>query len=161
MADTTQPEIGFRTAKGEWRPPYAIKFVPLFCWPLRPLEALKWLFGGGYLWPWDLFFIVTATVTWIWLQPPLSRCVEFHAGWIGQIYLINLTLLWLVAGGWHLLLYILKVQGMQHKYYPHWTQVNDRNFLFHNQLYDNIFWSLRERLHNLDSLRGTLFLGGG
>jgi sterol desaturase/sphingolipid hydroxylase (fatty acid hydroxylase superfamily) len=141
MADSTQPEFSFRTAKGEWRPPYPIKFVPLFCWPLRPIAALKWLFGGGYLWPWDLFFMLTATVTWLWLQPPLSRCVEFKVGWISQIYLRNLILLWLVPGGWHLLFYTLKVQGMQRKYYPHWTQVNDRNFLFHNQLYDNIFWS--------------------
>ena len=88
----------------------------------------------------SLYFSL-ATATWLWLQPPLSRCAEFQAGWIGQIYLRNLILLWLVAGGWHLLLYTFKVQGMQRKYYPHWMQVNDRNFLFHNQLYDNIFWS--------------------
>lgn len=141
MADTTEPGYGFRTSKGEWRPPYATQYAPLFSWPLRPVAAVKWLFGGGYLWPWDLFFMLTATITWLWFLPPLERCVEFRPGWIAQIFLCNLVLLWVVAGGLHLLLYTFKLQGMEHKYYPHWQQVNERNFLFHNQLFDNMFWS--------------------
>ena len=97
MADTIQPESGFHAAKGEWPPPYAPRFIPLFCWPLRPIQALKWLFSGGSLWSWDLFFVLTAAVTWLWLQPPLSRCVEFRWGWIGPIHFVNLSLLWLAG----------------------------------------------------------------
>jgi sterol desaturase/sphingolipid hydroxylase (fatty acid hydroxylase superfamily) len=142
IANPTQPEFGFRTAKGEWRPPYPVKYAPLFCWPPRPVETLKWLLGyGGYLWPWNTFYMLLATVTWLWFQPALSRCVEFKVGWISQMYLRNLILLWLVDGGWHLLLYTFKVQGMARKYDPHWLRVGDRNFLFRNQLYDNILWS--------------------
>jgi len=68
--------------------------------------------------------MLTATATWLWLQPPQSRCVEFHRGWIGPIYLINLSLLWLVAGGLHMVFYIFKVQSTQRNYCPHWTRVN-------------------------------------
>ena len=30
MTDSTQSEFGFRTAKGEWRPPYPVTYAPLF-----------------------------------------------------------------------------------------------------------------------------------
>lgn len=97
MADTAQPESGFGRAKVGWRPPYAPRIVPLFRWRLRPMQALKWLFGGGDRWRWDLFFMLTTTVTWLWLQPPLSRWVEFDWGWIGPILLVNLSILWLAG----------------------------------------------------------------
>jgi hypothetical protein len=32
-ADPTNPDG--RDAKGEWRPPYPIRYSPLFTWPLR------------------------------------------------------------------------------------------------------------------------------
>ncbi len=57
------------------------------------------------------------------------------------MYLRNLGLLWLVSGGWHLLLYNLKLQGAERKYDPRWLARDDPKFLFHNQVYDNIFWS--------------------
>ncbi len=142
MTEATEPEHGYRTAKGEWRPPYPVKFAPLFIWPPQPIETLKWLLRyGGYLWPWNTFYALLATVTWLWFQPSLSRCVEFKAGWISQMFLRNLILLVLMNHGWHLLLYTFKMQGTKNKYDPHWLRVNDRNFLFKNQLYDNIFWS--------------------
>jgi sterol desaturase/sphingolipid hydroxylase (fatty acid hydroxylase superfamily) len=67
--------------------------------------------------------------------------VEFKADWIALMYLRNLILLWLVSGGWHWLLYIRKLQGAERKYDPRWLARNDPKFLFHNQVYDNIFWS--------------------
>src|SRR5581483_464672 len=120
MSDSTQLEFGFRTAKGEWRPPYPVKIAPLFVWPPRPTEALKWLLGyGGSLLPWNIFYMGLATVTWLWIQPSLARCAELGAGWISEMYLRNLIFLWIVTGGWHLLFYTLKLEGMSRKYDPH------------------------------------------
>ena len=137
-----RPKFGFRNAKGEWRPPYPAKSAPLFYWPPRPLQSVKWLFSyPGFLWPWNSIYLLISIATWFYLQPALGRCVEFHAGWISQMYVRNLTLLWLLAGGWHLLLYTFKLQGTKRKYDPRWLRVGDRNFLFRNQLFDNIFWS--------------------
>jgi len=143
MSDsTTEPEYGYRTAKGEWRPPYPVSYAPLFNWPPQVVATLKWLFRyGGYLWPWNIFYFGLATATWLWLQPPLSRCAEFRWDWIGLMFLRNLVLLWIITGGWHLLLYTFKVQGENRRYSNHWLRANDPNFLFRNQLYDNIFWS--------------------
>lgn len=130
------------TARGEWRPPYPVHYAPLCDWPPRPLALLKWLLGyPGYLWPWNTLYLLIALATWFWLQPPLSRCSSFEPGWIAQIFLRNLGLLWLTAGGWHLMLYTLKLQGTERKYDPRWLSTGDRKFLFRSQLHDNVFWS--------------------
>ena len=142
MADTKQPELGFRTAKGEWRPPYAIKFVPLFCWPLRPMAALKWLFGGGYLWPWDLFFMLTRH-RHMALAPaaPVPLCGISCGLDLPDLPHQSHPAL---AGGGRLALVVLHLQGARAcsaSITRIGRSVNDRNFLFRNQLYDNIFWS--------------------
>jgi sterol desaturase/sphingolipid hydroxylase (fatty acid hydroxylase superfamily) len=133
---------GFRNARGEWQPAYPVSYAPLFAWPPRPLRLLKWLLAyPGFLWPWNSVYLLITLVSWHFLQPPLPRCAEFKADWIALIFFRNLGLLWLVSGGWHFLLYTLKVQGTGRKYDPRWLARNDSRFLFHNQLYDNIFWS--------------------
>ena len=142
MPDSTQPEYGYRTARGEWRPPCPIKYAPLFVWPPRPIEALKWFVGyPGYLLPWNTIYLLISVVTWFYFQPALARCMHFKPDWIAEMFVRNLILLWMVAGGWHLLMFTLKVQGTTHRYDPRWLRVGDRNFNFSNQLYDNIFWS--------------------
>lgn len=131
-----------RNARGEWRPPYPVRYAPIFLWPPRPRDALKWLFSyPGFLWPWNSIYLLVTVASWLYLQPDLSRCTEFKADWIALMFLRNLGLLWLFAGGWHLVLYTLKLQGTERKYDSHWLRTNDRNFLFRNQLWDNIFWS--------------------
>jgi sterol desaturase/sphingolipid hydroxylase (fatty acid hydroxylase superfamily) len=57
------------------------------------------------------------------------------------MFLRNMVLLWMVQGGWHLLLFTFKAQGTERKYDPRWLRTGDRNFTFKNQLADNIFWS--------------------
>jgi sterol desaturase/sphingolipid hydroxylase (fatty acid hydroxylase superfamily) len=133
---------GSRNAKGEWRPADRAPYAPLFAWPPRPFTFLKWLFSyPGFLWPWNGLYLLITLGVWRFLQPPLSKCAELRADWIGTMYLRNVALLWLVTGGWHLLLYCWKLQGTERKYDARWPSVNDPKFLFRNQVYDNIFWS--------------------
>jgi len=135
-------DTGFRNARGEWEPSYPVKYAPIFSWPPRPLSILKWILSyPGFLWPWNSVYLLITVVSWYFLQPSLSRCAEFKPDWIGLMFLRNLGLLWLVSGGWHLLLYNLKMQGAERKYDPRWPARNDNRFLFRNQVYDNIFWS--------------------
>jgi len=141
-AKTGPDEFGFPRAKGEWRPPYPVQYAPIFVWPPQPLAVLKWLLGyPGFLWPWNSVYLLVTLVTWWYFQPALERCATFEPGWILQMLVRNLVLLWLTAGGWHLLLYTLKLQGTERKYDPRWLKTGDSRFLFHSQLFDNIFWS--------------------
>ncbi len=138
------PPTGFgtRNAKGEWRPPYAVHYAPLFRWPPQVNALLKWLFGWpGFIWPWQLLYFGVACATWFWFQPALERCATFQINWIAHMFLRNLVLIWIVAGGWHLVLYVLKLQGTEQKYDPRWQARNNNKFLFRNQVLDNIFWT--------------------
>ena len=131
-----------RNARGEWTPANSVKATPLFEWPPRPFRWLKWLLSyPGFLWPWNGIYLLITILIWRYLQPPVSHCVELKAGWMGLLFLRNLGLAWAVYGGWHLLLYIFKLQGTERKYDIRWPSRNDPKFLFHNQTLDNIFWS--------------------
>jgi len=135
-------KLEFRVAQHEWRPPDPVRYAPLCAWPPRLGALLKWLWGyPGFLWPWNAVYLLIALATWFWLQPPLERCATFAPGWIAQVFLRNLGLLWLTAGGWHLALYTLKLQGTDRKYDPRWPKADDPRFLFRRQAYDNVFWS--------------------
>lgn len=135
-------ESVYRNEKGEWRTPYPVPVAPIFMWPPRPKALVKWALSyPGFLWPWNAIYLLITVVTWFYCQPALTRCAELRWDWIAQMLLRNLVLIWLVAGGWHLLLYTFKVQGTDRKYDARWLRTGDRNFTFKNQLGDNIFWS--------------------
>jgi sterol desaturase/sphingolipid hydroxylase (fatty acid hydroxylase superfamily) len=140
--DSTAREFGSRDEKGHWRPPYPVRYAPLFTWPPRPLRFLKWLFGyPGFLWPVHSFFVGLALLTWYVLQPPLSQAVKLEFGWIALMYLRNMALMWLLFGGHHLVFYTLKLHGNRRKYHPQWLSPDNRKFLFGRQVYDNVFRS--------------------
>jgi len=140
MADS---EWGRRDSRGEWQPEELPKPSPLFQWPWRPLVVLKYLFAPqGFFLPYAAFYALLAVVSWLFFTPALARTVRFEVGWIAEIYLRNIAILILVAGGLHLRLYIMKGQGTKFKYTNKWMAANDPKFLFKNQVWDNIFWNL-------------------
>ena len=134
---------GTTDSRGEWQPAERPAPPPLWAWPPRPLKTLKWFFGyPGYLWPWNAILCLIAIVTWIYTQPELTRMVEFRVDWIAQIYVRNLGLLLLFAGGQHLWLYTFRGQGAKYKFNPKWLGGKDSRFLGGTQLRDNAFWSI-------------------
>ncbi|WP_322610323.1 sterol desaturase family protein [Pontiella agarivorans] len=137
-----QCEFGEYNSKGEWRPPYPVKYAPLFETPQKIGVILKWLLGWpGYIWPWHLLFFGVTAATWYWFQPSLEQCRTFNVDWILYMFIRNEILIWMVCGAWHLVLYILKLQGTKQKYDPRWQNKGNKKFLFKNQVLDNIFWT--------------------
>src|SRR5271169_325171 len=103
MADA---EWGKRDSRGEWQPNNLPKPSPIFRRPWEPKGILKYLFAPeGLLWPYNLLYALLAVATWLWFTPSLDRTAQFQVGWIAEIYLRNVVLLILVAGGLHLRLY--------------------------------------------------------
>ena len=100
-------DAGTRDARGEWQPDRLPRPSPLGRWPLEPVEILKFFFGqqGLLRWP-NLVYVSLALVSWLFLTPSLERMRLFAFDWILLIYLRNVALLTLVAGGLHLRLYI-------------------------------------------------------
>lgn len=123
-----------------------MRYAPVFAWPPQPLAVAKWCLSyPGFLWPWNSIWLAITLITWFYFQPPTDAFVNIWSEAARSaalfMYARNLILLWLTAGGWHAVLYTLKLNGSHQKYYPEWQAHNNPKFMFSNQVYDNIFWS--------------------
>ena len=133
-----------RTARAAWsyKPPLPIQASPYFRWPVNPLAIVKWLVGSWFPVSERLIILGLAVLSWAYFHPALEDCRELSLTWISQIYLRNLALMILVAGGLHLYFYLLRLQGDRFRYDTRPFPTNSRVFTFKSQVRDNIFWSL-------------------
>ena len=126
---------------GTYQPPSAINVPALYDWPPRPIAALRWLFFE-LLFPWGFFFIGLALVSWYYLTPSLETMSELRFDWIALIWLRNAALLSLVAGTLHWWLYVRRAQNKEYKFNDQWLATDNKMFLWGNQVWDNMAWSL-------------------
>lgn len=123
-------------------PAVPLSVSPFFTWPLRPLEMLRWVWHSWFLISEKLILVGIALVSFHWFQPPLEEVRTLAAGWIAELYIRNLCLMTLVAGGLHLYFYTFTAQGQTLKYDPRPLMVNGRQFTLGGQIRDNMFWTL-------------------
>ena len=142
MNNEKPADIGLFDTKGHWTPSGPKKKVPLFQWPIKPLESIRYIFKwGGLIWPINIICVGLAYLSFYIFQPELSQCKTLHVGWISIILLRNFIYLWVVYGSLHYILYIKKLHGSNRKYHPKWQAKNNKRFTFKNQVLDNILWS--------------------
>lgn len=125
-----------------YRPEVPIAVSPLFSWPPAPRQTLLWFRDRWFAIAENSILAVIALVCWTWFQPPLAEMQTLSLSWIGQIWLRNLILIVLVAGGLHFYFYTWRGQGWQLKYDPRELNATGRAFTFNSQLFDNVFWTL-------------------
>ncbi len=123
-------------------PPLPLQASPYFRWPIDVVAILKWMIGGWFPVSERLIILGLSVFCWICLSPSAEHCREFSLDWIGLVYLRNLALMILVAGGLHFYLYILKRQGNERRYDARPLATNKGAFTFRSQVRDNMFWSL-------------------
>ena len=128
--------------KQEWNyhPNIPIENNPLFAFPLRLKKIIKW-----YIDMWAPFsetaFCLIVAMVYLFLLPPIVLFKNFNFNSILTIYLFNITIMLIVAGGLHLFFYTLKKQDDKLKYDLR-SFSNNKKFTFNKQVLDNIFWSL-------------------
>lgn len=61
-----------------WIPPVPIETSPVFAWPPRPIPALKYLLGRGFVLSENAAYVGLALVTWFYLAPSLDRWHALH-----------------------------------------------------------------------------------
>jgi len=130
-----------KNPNGSYQPESRIDIPPIYAWPPKPLKALRWLFFGLF-YPWGFIFIALAFVSWYYLTPGLASMVEFKPGWIALLWLRNAALLAIVAGGLHWWFYMRRKQDKAFKFNDHWMATDSKLFLWGNQVWDNMFWSI-------------------
>ena len=90
----------------------------------------------------NLILVVLAVGCWFWLQPSLETTQSLEFGWIAFLFIRNLILMCLVAGGLHWYFHTRKKQGSELKFDKREMPAKARVYSFGNQLYDNMFWTL-------------------
>ncbi|MDG1423868.1 MAG: sterol desaturase family protein, partial [Paracoccaceae bacterium] len=123
-------------------PNVPITVSPLFNWPLKSLEVLKWIWKSWFIITEDLILIVVACISFFWFHPPLEQAQTFSIEWVAKLYVRNIFLLSAVAGGLHLYFYTFTQQGQKLKYDPRPLMKSGKQFSLGGQVRDNMFWSL-------------------
>ena len=133
----------FINSSGGWQPKQRLEFDPVFIWPPKPNQFIKWLLKfPGYIWPWNIFYIGIAFISFYYFQPEISRCITFKLDWISVILFRNIFLIILLAGFWHTRLYIFNRQYDKFKYNPNPLGKDKKHWFLGTQTRENMFWSL-------------------
>ncbi|MDP6090622.1 MAG: hypothetical protein QF537_01615 [SAR324 cluster bacterium] len=129
------------SSRGGYKPQQSIELPPLYARPPRPVAAVRWLLFE-LLFPWGFVWIGLAFFSWHFLTPSEQTMAVLEPGWIFQIWVRNVCLLLLLAGGLHAWLYLRRAQKREYKYNTRWPSLGSRKFLWQDQVKDNMFWSL-------------------
>ena len=144
----------------EWNyaPELPIGNNPLFDWPLN-IRAIFIYYRDSWLTLSEVsLFAILAIGGWWAHQAGLGGVgglggvdgrggvAGLEWGWAIQVWLRNLFLLVLFAGGFHWLLHHRQIQGTERKYVSRFGHRGGARFSFGSQLYDNMFWSLASGL---------------
>jgi sterol desaturase/sphingolipid hydroxylase (fatty acid hydroxylase superfamily) len=140
VPDSVPPVL---TNARDGRPVDVVQPAPIFVWPPKPGRLLRVLLGfPGYLWPWNVMYAGIALVTWQFLMPMYQSSGPISVSSVCLTFLRNAALAVLVAGAWHVRLYVQKAQGTNHKYNARWPATDNKHFVRGNQVLDNVFWTL-------------------
>ena len=119
-----------------------VKLSPLFDWPPTPLKAIQWIARSWKVLSIRSTILGLSIVTWFYLQPDITRVATFKFDWIAEMYLRNLVLMIVVAGGLHLWLYRYRKQASDLQFDTRDFSKVPGRFTFRKQVYDNMFWTL-------------------
>ena len=130
------------TGKKEWNfhPKLPLKKNPLFLFPLSIKKIFKWYLK---MWspPSEIFICLLFSLTLWYFVNPLLETFTVNLKNIFYVYILNLIIVFFVAGGLHLYLYSLNKQRDILKYDIR-KQSNNKKYTLNSQVLDNMFWTV-------------------
>lgn len=141
MAQTETKKSEF-SRQWHYVPDVPVQTSPIFEWPPQPAKIVRWIAGSWLTIGENMILILIAITCYAAFQPSLETTKTIELGWVLQIFIRNIVLMVLVAGGLHWYFHAGKKQGDTWKYDPREVPAKGRVFTFNNQLYDNMFWTL-------------------
>jgi sterol desaturase/sphingolipid hydroxylase (fatty acid hydroxylase superfamily) len=131
---------GSRDKRGNWTPNDPLTSAPIFVLPPRPLDFLRWL--PHYFLPWNVLFMISATLFWWYLTPSQDSLKTLHWSWILAIFARNCVAVFLFYGAFELRLYVKRRQDNRFKYNPKFPADSKSDvFFFGSQNLDNMLRS--------------------
>ena len=119
-----------------------IKVPPFFSWAPKPAEMWQWLSARWLRLSGNVIVLGICLAVWTFAQPALEQVETLSLGWIAQIWLRNLVLMFVVAGSLHWFFFMRKGQGKRLKLDPRNLAAKGKQFNFGGQVKDKMLWSL-------------------
>ncbi len=128
--------------KQEWNfhPTIPLDKNPLFLFPLSVKKIFHWYLK---MWspPSETFICLLFALTLWYFVNPLLEIFTVNLKNIFYVYILNLIIVFFVAGGLHLYLYSLNKQKDILKYVIR-KQSNNKKYILNSQVLDNMFWTI-------------------
>ena len=125
-----------------YTPDLPLRSAPFLHWPLRPAAIGQHLVKSWQPLTARVAKLAAAFVLWEWSRPSLAEAESFRLDWILEIWIRNIVLLAVVAGGLHLFLQRFRAQGDDLRYDARPMTKNKSLFLFNDQVKENMFLSM-------------------
>jgi len=125
-----------------YQPEAPIPLSPILAWPPRPVALVKWIAGYWLAVSSIVLEFALAWAVYAWFQPSWETMQTLAAGWIAQIWIRNILLMFLIAGSLHLWFFTLNGQGKKLKFDGRAMMKDNGVYTFRDQVKDNMFWSL-------------------
>lgn len=125
-----------------WHHTAPVEFSPLFDWPLNPVSVMLALTKRWVTITRNLLLLLVAVCVYNFFLPDMTEMSSLSLQWILPMFLRNVFLLTVVAGGLHLFFFTFKAQGKKLKFDHREELEKNKKFSFNDQVYDNIFWSI-------------------
>ncbi len=142
MNKTENGDAAGESQRRTWNHMTPVLLPALFEWPPRPVAALDSLIRRWVSISRSLLFLILALIAYNYFLPDVTTLTRLSPEWILPIWLRNLALMGVVAGGLHVYLYTFRAQASRLKYDPREQMEKSKRFTFGHQLFDNMFWSL-------------------
>jgi len=125
-----------------YHPDLPLKDPSIFVWPPNPAFLMRWFARNWLTLSERVLMVIIAVGLWLVAYPKRETAQSFAFGWIAQIWLVNMVLMIVSAGGLHLFFITYRKQGKRLKFDPRDQGRNNRLWNFSDQVKDNMFWSL-------------------
>lgn len=142
QSETSTPKPAKARTTWQYTPPLPVAVSPYFSWPPNVISIVKWMLSGWFPISERLIILVLAVISSVAFQPMIAETDTVSLGWVLTLFLRNLFLMCLVAGGLHWYFYIARKQGDERRYDTRAFATSSKVFTFRSQVRDNMFWTL-------------------
>lgn len=125
-----------------YHPDLPLEDPSIFNWPPNGKFLLSWLAKNWLTLSERVMMVLLACILYFTVYPSLSTASTWAFGWVFQTWLVNMVLMFCVAGGLHWFFYLKVGQGKELRFSHRELMTNNRKFDFSDQVKDNMFWSL-------------------
>jgi len=136
--------MSIEQARKMWNyiPSLPLQVSPYFRKPFNIINIIKWMFLSWFPVSDRLVVLLLASLSFLFFTPDIATTKELDFNWVSQIYLRNLFLMILVAGGLYFYFYVWRKQGDELRFDEKPPVKSHSPFTFGTQLSDNIFWTI-------------------